>query len=463
MSSARFSSIEAALSRIAGFLVVTTAALFCPGLVAGTASRDLTLASTDQGQSMPSRSGQSRSQKVSNPLNDLLDEAQHDIDKNDFQAAIAPLQKFLAEKPDVAYGHFQLAYVYTALKRSDEARTEYERTIALDPKMPEAYLNLGMLLLDKQQYAAAVAPLRKAVELLPAQSRPRYLLGVAQDRSGDQAGAVESFEAVSNLDPNDLTAINYLAQAALRNNKPAEAEAKFRHSLQIQPNAPAALQGLAQSLEAQKKPEAAAAYRDYLAVQPDDSGARARLIHLLVEQQQYDDALAELDRTDAGKPPSLESLKLRADIQIGQKKFDDAISTLHRAIAIAPNDPQLLGGLGRIYMQKRDFASAESNLKAALQLDRNNLTYWKDLSSTYYLAGNCPATLTTLDVIAKAETPAAASWFIRALCYDKLHQVRPALEAYQKFLDMDQGQNPDQIWQAQQRSKVLKRMLEEKR
>ena len=59
--------------------------------------------------------------------------------------------------------------------------------------------------------------------------------------------------------------------------------------------------------------------------------------------------------------------------------------------------------------------------------------------------------------------PAAASWFIRALCYDKLHQMRPALDAYQKFLDMDQGKNPDQIWQAQQRSKVLKRMLEEKR
>jgi len=220
---------------------------------------------------------------------------------------------------------------------------------------------------------------------------------------------------------------------------------------------------LAQSLEAQKKLEAAGAYRDYLAVQPGDSSARARLIHLLVEQQEFNDAIAELDRADAGKTPSLESLKLRADIQIGQKKYDDAISTLQRAITIAPNDPQLLGGLGRIYMQKRDFVSAEREIKAALQLDRNNLTYWKDLSSTYFLAGNCPATLATLDVIAKGEPPAAASWFIRALCYDKLHQMRPALDAYQKFLDMDQGKNPDQIWQAQQRSKVLKRMLEEKR
>ena len=119
----------------------------------------------------------SKSQKVANPLNDLLEEAQRDIDKNNFADAIAPLQKVIAEHPEFAYAHFQLAYVYTALKRTDEARAEYTRTIAIDPKMSEAYLNLGMVLLDQQEDAAAVAPLRKAVELLPSQSRPDTFWG----------------------------------------------------------------------------------------------------------------------------------------------------------------------------------------------------------------------------------------------------------------------------------------------
>jgi hypothetical protein len=44
-----------------------------------------------------------------------------------------------------------------------------------------------------------------------------------------------------------------------------------------------------------------------------------------------------------------------------------------------------------------------------------------------------------------------------------LHQIKPALEAYQKFLTMDEGKNPDQVWQAQQRSAVLKHQLEAKR
>src|SRR6202047_4521486 len=323
------------------------------------------------------QSTQARPQKIANPLNDLLDEAQRDIDANNFEAALAPLQKFIADKPDLAFAHFQLGYAYTALKRSDEARPEYERAIALDPKMSEAYLNLGILLLDKQQYSAAIVPLSKAVELLPAQSRPRSLLAVAQDRSGDQEGAARSFEGVLHLDPNDFTANHYLGELDLRRGKPAEAEMRFRHAVEIRPDAPEALQGLARSLEAQSKPEAADAYRKYLVAEPGDSGARARLIHLLVNGQEYDAALAELDRADAGKPQSLDSLRLRADIQIAQRKFADAIVTLQQAVALAPRDAPLIGGLGRVYLQTRDFASAEKEMKTALQIDPTNLVCWK--------------------------------------------------------------------------------------
>lgn len=407
-------------------------------------------------------SGQTTTQKLANPLNDLLDEAQRDIDQNQFEAAISPLQKVLADEPNFAYGHFQLAYVYTALKKSAEAQVEYQRAIALDPKMSAAYVNLGMLLLDNREDTPAVVPLRKAVGLLPAESRPRYLLAIALDRSGDHAGAAEAFEGLLHLDPNNITAIEYLGWMNLRSGKPAEAEARFRHAVEVQPKGPDGFRGLAESLEAQKNPEAVTAYRQYLELRPDDAEAHARFVRLLMDQGQNEEALAELDRADAGKP-SLASLKLRADIQIAQKKWKDAIATLQQAVTLAPNDAQLRGGLGRTYLQVRDFPNAERELKAAIQLDANKADYWKDLSSSYYLSKNYPATLAVLDRVDKFETPGPASWFIRALCYDSLNQPKPALEAYQKFLELDQNKNPDQVWQAQERSKVLRRMLEGKK
>lgn len=417
------------------------------------------LSSEAQAPAKSQPAGQAKTEKLVNPLNDLLDEAQRDIDQKQFEAAIGPLQKVLADQPDFAYGHFQLAYVYTALKKPKEAQAEYERAAALDPKMSAAYVNLGMLLLENHEDAAAVAPLRKAVELLPSESRPRYLLAVALDRSGDRAGAAQAFEALLDLDPNDIHALEYLGWMNLRSGKPEEAEVQFRRVVAVQPKGAEGLRGLAESLDAEKKPGAATAYREYLEVKPDDARAHARLVHLLLEQGQNDAALAELRRADAGKP-TVESLKLRADIQIAQKKWTDAVATLHQAIALAPNDAELRGGLGRTLMQVRDFPNAEKELKAAIQLDAKNLDYWKDLSSTYYLSKNYAATLAVLDRIDQFETPGPGRWFLRALCYDSLNQPKPALDAYQKFLELDQNQNPDQVWQAKERSKILRRMLE---
>ena len=414
---------------------------------------------SSQAPSKSAPAGQAKTEKLVNPLNDLLDEAQRDIDQKQFAAAIGPLEKVLADQPDFAYGHFQLAYVYTALKKSKEAQAEYERAARLDPKMSAAYVNLGMLLLENHEDRAAVAALGKAVELLPSESRPRYLLGVALDRSGDQAGAAQAFEALLHLDPNDINALQYLGWMNLRSGKPEEAEVRFRRAVEDQPKGAEGLRGLAESLDAEKKPEAAAAYREYLEIKPDDTRAHARLIHLLMEQGQNDAALAELGRADAGKP-SVESLKLRADIQIAQKKWTEAIATLHQAVALAPNDAALRGGLGRTLMQVRDYPNAEKELQAAIRLDAKNIDYWKDLSSTYYLLKNYAASLVALDRIDQFETPGPGTWFLRALCYDSLNQPKPALEAYQKFLELDQDRNPNQVWQAKERSKILRRMLE---
>ena len=415
------------------------------------------------GQAAPNGQGtKGTKQKVANPLNDLLDEARRDIDKQDFQAAIVPLQKFLAEKDDFAYAHFQLGYAYTGLYKNKEARSEYERAVQLDPKMPEAALNLGILLLNEEP-AAAVAPLQRALELLPMQSRPRTLLGLAYEKSGDLKNAASMYEGALALDPKDTETSLHLAQLYLRQNRAADAETRFRAVLSSEPESQPGLVGLAQSLEIEKNPEAADAYRNYLKAQPGDAAAREHLVHLLIANEKYDEALAEMEKTEKGGAPSVESLKLRADILIGEKKWDAAIVALKQAVALAPNDAQLRGGLGRTYMQQRDFANAEQELKSAIQLDGKNVTYWRDLASTTYLAGEYPTTLAVLDHVAQSEPPTAGELFVRALCYDKLQQTKAALDAYQKFVQADQNRNSDQVWQAQQRIRVLKKILEKKR
>src|SRR5258708_16429764 len=212
---------------------ILTCGLWLAGVRPGAPLQSTQSPANVQSSSKPKPDKQSRIQKVANPLNDLLDEAQRDIDNKNFEAAIAPLQKVIADQPEFAYAHFQLAYVYTALKKADEARGEYERTIALDPKMGEAYLNLGLLFLQSNPpgsdpaFDRAVVPLRKAVELMPGQKQPLRELAVAQRRSGDDAGAEESFGALLSLHPDDLHPNPYPGAQLFTTNTPQETEPPF--------------------------------------------------------------------------------------------------------------------------------------------------------------------------------------------------------------------------------------------
>lgn len=410
----------------------------------------------------PQPPAQQKTHKVSNPLNDLVAEAQKAIERRDFAAAVGALEKVIAEQPEFAYAHFQLGYAFTALKRWGEAQSEYERAAALDPKMAEAHLNLGLLLLDRDP-AAAVKPLERAAELLAAQSRPRFLLGYARERAGDLPGAAQAYEGAERLDPRDYETQFAFGRTLLLLNRATEAEKKFRQALEIKSDSAAARLGLANSLAQLGSPEAAEAFRAYLALKPEDRDARLELARLLFNQKEYPAALTELDAAETGQQASLETLKLRADILIAQSRWDESVSVLERALAMAPRDAGLHAGLGRILMEKRDFVSAERELKAALAMDAKLADGWRDLGATYYLAGNCPAALDALDRLAQLETPNAGSWFVRATCYDKLGRASEAIEAYQRFVDVDQSRNQSQELQAQARIRILKRRLEEKK
>src|ERR1700678_3093563 len=87
-------------------------------------------------------------------LNNLLVDAQAALDRQDYAAAATDYQSYLDKKPDDAAVHFQLGYAFTALQKLDDAKIQYQKAIDINPKMAEAYLNLGLTLLDSDPNAA---------------------------------------------------------------------------------------------------------------------------------------------------------------------------------------------------------------------------------------------------------------------------------------------------------------------
>jgi tetratricopeptide (TPR) repeat protein len=385
------------------------------------------------------------------------------MDKKDYPTAIKCYSGYLAQKPDDAGIHFQLGYAYTAARDPENAAKEYRRATELDPKMLPAYVNLGLALLDKQP-AEAVTPLRQAVELAPDASRPKVLLGVALEKSGDAAGAVEQLRAARDLDSSNIDIQLELARALLLAQHYDEAEKEFRAALALRPDSGMAHYGLAECLLQQKKnEEAAAELATYLQSSPKDAVARVKRASLLTDLGKNDEALAELDRAAAIRPETPETLKLRSLVAFRLKNYDASLAALQKLEAATPSDTDIHARIGHVLLEKKDYPGAVKELVIAFRADPKQDDVLHDLLAAEYLGGNYAAALALLDEVAKREALPIGSWYIRASCYDKLGQKQEALDTYRKFLDLNNGKTNDEYFFSAERVRILERELKEKK
>ena len=377
----------------------------------------------------------------------------------DFDAALNPLQTYIAQRPDDAYAHFQLGYAYAGLKRSQESKSEFSRAIALDPKMAPAHLNLGLVLMDSDPSAAADA-FRHAADLLPSESRPRFLEGFSLEHAGKLAEAIEQYRGALALDSKDYEIQFALGRALLRNKDAPGAEMQFRGAIAAREDSALARLGLANSLQAQAKYESASdAFAEYLKRNPGDRAAHFDRAFALFNLDRFDDALAELDRAEAGASPQPEILKMRAEIYMQQKKWKEAAETLTQARKLSSQDAELAYRLGHVDIELHDYPAAIAILAQVYKQDPQFADALRDLANAFFLHEDYGAALGAMDQLDKMETPRPGSWFVRAICYDKLSHKVEAIDAYQKFLDQDNGQHDTQDFQARHRILALQNEL----
>jgi cytochrome c-type biogenesis protein CcmH len=112
--------------------------------------------------------------------------------------AVVQLKAELERHPERADGWQLLARSYEMLDRRPEARDAYARALKLTPAEPDLLVQAAQARLfadpGKQIDAAAVAMLRRALELQPQQQRARWFLGVWQRQEGRPAEAAQTWE-----------------------------------------------------------------------------------------------------------------------------------------------------------------------------------------------------------------------------------------------------------------------------
>lgn len=89
---------------------------------------------------------------------------------------------------------FKLGNFYESSKRTDLARDFYKQAIAKDPKYFEAYNNMAAIEIREANYPEAIQLLKIVLESNPGYTLAWLNLGVAQENSGDRAGALASYK-----------------------------------------------------------------------------------------------------------------------------------------------------------------------------------------------------------------------------------------------------------------------------
>ncbi len=389
---------------------------------------------------------------------DFTADGQKALDEGRYEAAAQAFVKAVEADPKDYSAHFNLALAYSFLGKDAEGVAEYRKTLELKPGLYEAELNAGILLLRQKSPADALPLLAAAAGEKPDEFRPRFYLAEAQFQSGALDAAEESYRRALELDAKSAAAELGLAHTLAGEEKLADAGPHFRRAGELDPKYREYLLELAGLYEKNRQPaEAIAIYREF----PNHAAAQRHMAQLMMESRQYTDAIPQLEAAFAKAATQANRVAL-AKAYLFARQLDKATPLLDAAVGSEPDnyDLRMMYALA-LRDQKKYPAAAAQFLEAARARPKESQT-WTDLGGMLYMSGSYQQSLMAFDRARELGENTPGNWFFRAIILDKLKQLKPALEAYQKFLSLSQGKNPDQEFQARQRARILQRELEKR-
>ena len=270
---------------------------------------------------------------------------------------------------------------------------EFRKAAESDPNSAEAYVNLGSAYLEKRDYGAAIAPLKRALELSPDLPVAHQLIGYALLAQGYSAEAIPHLQRVGALDA--------LGIAQLETNQLTEAVSTFTQALAQRPGDPDLLyylghasgllskdaidnllathpdsarahQALAENYYVLRQmPQAEKEYQEALRLRPELPGLHLELGQVYANSAQWPKAEAEFRAECKLRPGNAEAAYRLGAALLQQGKAQDALPELKRSNELKPEMPETLYSLGKAASLNGDSATAERAWLKVIELEKN--------------------------------------------------------------------------------------------
>jgi tetratricopeptide (TPR) repeat protein/mono/diheme cytochrome c family protein len=188
--------------------------------------------------------------------------------------------RVLTENPKDAVVHSELGGVLVAVNRTEEARQEFEASIAIAPSNFDALYNLAGIETDNNELPHAAELLERALKLRD-DADAHQLLGNIYAQSGRLADALDQFKAVQTLRPREAVPHRQIAQLYSQMGQLRDAISEQNAAIGLEPKNADNWNNLG-VLHA-RNGEAALARKDFehaLMLDPQHAAARANLARL---------------------------------------------------------------------------------------------------------------------------------------------------------------------------------------
>jgi tetratricopeptide (TPR) repeat protein len=162
------------------------------------------------------------------------------LDQLQYADALNAFREVVKLRPDYADGYINIGLTYIDWEKYSSARAGLEKALALSPDNARALYYLGLVERREGHDAAERSDLEKVLAQYPRARDPRRELGIYYYQHHQYADAREQFEALQQIDPDDLAAHYNLAVIYRRlgmKGKASEQAALFA-TKQIDPGAP---------------------------------------------------------------------------------------------------------------------------------------------------------------------------------------------------------------------------------
>ena len=252
------------------------------------------------------------------------------------------------------------------------ARDKFEQAIKGMPEMAAGYSALGGVLIQLEDYAAAIAAAEKLLELEPENPRGFRLLYEANRKLGNEAEAEQALKAMAALDTaGDSSRIVYNEGVeALRAGDRKAARESFEKALELDPTLTAAMSPLAVEYINSGEFAAAAAIAERL-LASDPGNAKAMMISFNAYKAlgDADKEHAAFDRLLASGSKEIAGPLYEAGIDLfNNGKVDEAIRNFEQALKADPSIARVHYHLGLCLVNKGDSSGAKRHFEKFLEM-----------------------------------------------------------------------------------------------